>query len=114
MKKALGAAGGRFADEQMTVLRGVLNILGDLLEIRAPAARMRSDRVRIDGGRTSSIAYRPEFWPWSIDVPIVFNARGGIGPFARVDFGSAGSTSVWDASSLLPNLDFLGHRSNST
>ena len=74
VKKALVHAGGRFADEQMTVLRGVINVMGDLLEIQAPAPRMRSDRVRIDGGRISSIAYRPEFWPWSIDVPIVFNA----------------------------------------
>jgi hypothetical protein len=74
VKKALVCAGGRFADEQMTVLRGVINVQGDLLEIQAPAPRMRSDRVRIDGGRTSSIAYRPAFWPWTIDVPIVFNA----------------------------------------
>ena len=43
-------AGGRFADEQMTVLCGVINILGDLLEIRAPEPTMRADRVRIDGG----------------------------------------------------------------
>ena len=55
-------------------LRGVINIFGDLLAIEAPAPRMRSDRVRIDGGRTSSIAYRPEFWPWTMTVPIVFNA----------------------------------------
>ena len=41
IKKALVAAGGRFADEQMTVLRGVVNVLGDLLEIRAPPPRMR-------------------------------------------------------------------------
>jgi hypothetical protein len=73
VKKALVAAGGRFADETMTVLRGVINVMGDLLEIRAPALRMRSDTVRIDGGRTSSIAYRPAFWPWEIDVTIVFN-----------------------------------------
>lgn len=75
IKKALVAAGGRFADETMTILRGVINVQGDLLQIRAPAPRMRSDTVRIDGGKTSSIAYRPEFRPWEIDVPTVFNAN---------------------------------------
>lgn len=74
LKKALVYAGGRFADEQMTVLRGVINVQGDLLAIRAPEPRMRSDTVRIDGGKTSSLAYRPEFWPWEMDVPVVFNA----------------------------------------
>lgn len=74
VKKALVYAGGRFADEQMTVLRGVVNVQGDLLPIRAPEPRMRADTVRIDGGKTSSLAYRPEFWPWEIDVPVVFNA----------------------------------------
>src|SRR5436190_6532307 len=61
------------ADEEMTVLRGVINVMGDLLEIEAPPPRMRSDPVRIDGGRVSSIAYRPEVWPWTMDVTIVFN-----------------------------------------
>lgn len=74
VKKALVHAGGRFADEQMTILRGVINIMGDLLQIRSESPRMRSDTVRIDGGKTSSIAYRPEFWPWEMDVPVVFNA----------------------------------------
>ena len=35
---------------------------------------MWSDPVRLDGDRVSSIAYRPEFTPWEIDVPAVFNA----------------------------------------
>lgn len=75
IKKALVSAGGRFADETMTILRGVINVQGDLLQIRAPAPRMRSDTVRIDDGKTSSIAYRPEFWPWEMDLPLVFNAN---------------------------------------
>jgi hypothetical protein len=75
IKKALVCAGGRFADETMTIIRGVVNIPGDLLAIRAPAPTMRSDTVRVDGGRVASIAYRPQFWPWEIDVPIVFNAN---------------------------------------
>jgi hypothetical protein len=73
LKKALVVAGGRFADEKMTHLRGILNPVGDLIEIQGPAPTMRKDSVRLQGGVTS-IAYRPQFMPWSMDVPIVYNA----------------------------------------
>lgn len=73
LKKALVAAGGRFAAEKMTVLRGVLSIEGSMLEIKAPEPHMRTDPVRLQGS-TFSIAYRPEFWPWRIEVPVVYNA----------------------------------------
>lgn len=73
IKKALVYAGGRFADEQMTVLRGLINILGDMLEIKGSKPKMRSDTVRLAGGKVSSIAYRPMFFPWEITVPVVFN-----------------------------------------
>lgn len=73
IKKALVVAGGRFADEKMTHLRGVINIVGDLIEIKADAPKMRSDTVRLQGGVTS-IAYRPMFMPWAMDIPIKFNA----------------------------------------
>ncbi len=73
IKKALVYAGGRFADEQMTVLRGLLNVQGDKLAVRGSAPRMREDPVRLSGG-IMSIAYRPEFDPWEIDVPVVFNS----------------------------------------
>lgn len=73
MKKALVAAGGRFADEKMTHLRGALNMLGDLIPIEAPAPRMRSDTIRLQGTKTS-MTYRPEFTPWAMQVPVVFNA----------------------------------------
>lgn len=73
IKKALVVAGGRFADEKMTHLRGLLNPVGDLIEIQGPLPTMRKDTVRLQGGITS-IAYRPQFMPWAMDVPIVFNA----------------------------------------
>ena len=73
LKKALVAAGGRFADEKMTHLRGVINIMSDLVPIDAPAPTMRSDTIKLQGTK-SSMAYRPQFWPWSMSVPIVFNA----------------------------------------
>lgn len=73
IKKALVVAGGRFADEKMTHLRGVINIMGDLIEIKAPPPKMRSDTVRLATGVTS-IAYRPMFMPWAMDIPIRFNS----------------------------------------
>jgi hypothetical protein len=73
IKKCLVVAGGRFADEKMTHLRGAINVLSSLIEIRAPAPTMRTDTVRLQGGITS-IAYRPQFWPWEMEIPLVFNA----------------------------------------
>lgn len=73
IKKALVVAGGRFADEKMTHLRGVVNVMGDLIPIIAPEPTMRRDTVRLQGGVTS-IAYRPQFMPWSMEIPIVYNA----------------------------------------
>ncbi len=73
IKKALVAAGGRFADEKMTHLRGVINIMGDLIPIQGPAPTMRSDTIRLQGSK-SSLAYRPQFTPWAMDIPVTFNA----------------------------------------
>lgn len=74
IKKALVAAGGRFTDEKMTHLRGVINIMGDLIEIQGPEPTMRSDTVRLQG-KVTSIAYRPQFMPWRMEVPVAFNAQ---------------------------------------
>lgn len=73
IKKTLVNAGGRFADEKMTHLRGILNIVGDLIEIQAGEPEMRSDPVRLQGG-VFSIAYRPMFMPWVMEIPVCFNA----------------------------------------
>ena len=73
IKKALVAAGGRFADEKMTHLRGALNVMGDLIPIIGPEPTMRRDTIRLQGSK-SSMAYRPQFAPWAMDVPITFNA----------------------------------------
>ena len=72
LKKSLVVAGGRFADETMTVLRGVLNIPLDLIPIKGSDPEMRpGDFVVLNGGKTS-IAYRPMFREWSMDVPVIF------------------------------------------
>jgi hypothetical protein len=73
IKKALVVAGGRFADEKMTHLRGIINIMGDFIKIEAPHPTMRSDTVRLRDG-TASIAYRPQFMPWAMEIPIIYNA----------------------------------------
>lgn len=73
IKKALVYGGGRFGDEKMTVLRGVINIMGDLLEIKGPPPVMRSDPAVIGNG-IKTIVYRPMFFPWEISVPVVFNS----------------------------------------
>lgn len=77
MKKALVAAGGRFADQKMTELRGAFFVIGegknDLLEILTDGPpEMRRDRVRIGMGKTS-LAYRPEYDPWTIQARVRYN-----------------------------------------
>jgi len=76
IKKSMVLAGQRFADEKGTELYGALTIPGEYLAIESPnPPRMRADRVVLSGAsRTASIAYRPEYWPWEIAVPISFNA----------------------------------------
>jgi len=76
IKKAMVLAGQRFGDEKGTELYGALTIPGELLPVVSPhPPRMRTDRVVLSGpSRTASLAYRPEYWPWTITVPIAFNA----------------------------------------
>ncbi len=74
LKKSLVVAGGRFADETMTVLRGVLNIAVDLIPIVGSDPEMRpGDFVMLNGGKgPASIAYRPMFREWSMNVPVIY------------------------------------------
>jgi hypothetical protein len=79
IKKAMVAAGGRVTDTQMTWLRAVLNVEGveGLIRIDGDAPQMRTDHVNQMG--RGNVRYRPQFWPWRMDVPITFN-RGQISP----------------------------------
>jgi hypothetical protein len=72
VKKALVCAGGRFADETMTVLRGVIQIPAFLLDIEAPYPEMRKDPTRLSNG-AANLAYRPGYSPWKMKVPVEFN-----------------------------------------
>ncbi len=76
IKLSMVAAGGRFGGQTMTHLRGAVMCLGvdgsEYVEIRSPNKPiMRRDKVNLAGG-TASIAYRPQFWPWEITVPVLF------------------------------------------
>lgn len=73
IKKAMVSAGGRFADEQMTRLRGLFNVEKDLLEIRGPKPKMHAVMARLMG-KTPIPAYRAVFEEWEMDVPIIYNA----------------------------------------
>ena len=74
IKKAMVVAGGRVTDLAMTTLRAVLNVDGSegLVRIDAGAPQMRTDHV-VQVGR-GNLRYRPQFWPWRMDIPISFNA----------------------------------------
>lgn len=76
VKLAVVSAGGRFAGQTMTHLRGALMVLGqhgtEYLEILSPhRPQMRRDKVNLAGG-TASIAYRPMFTDWSMVVPVLY------------------------------------------
>lgn len=77
LMKSLVTAGGRYADEKMTILRGALSVEGTegyLLEINGPPPTMRTDPVKLRmGGWT--IAYRPQFMPWEMEVFVTYNGR---------------------------------------
>jgi hypothetical protein len=77
VKLAMTIAGQREAGEKRTELMGRISIASEHLEIisdRPP--EMRTDRVRLSGmAGVTSLAYRPVFWPWSMLVPIRFNAN---------------------------------------
>jgi hypothetical protein len=70
LKKALVSAAIRGSDLKGTEVRAGLSVEADLLRIvSAEPPTIRTDHVvlpRTGGG----IAYRPQFWPWSMDVPL--------------------------------------------
>lgn len=74
VKKALVNGGGRFADETMTVLRGVVNVIpvaAGLIPIIAGEPTMVRHIGRLRDG-TSSPIYRPQFDPWELSVECHF------------------------------------------
>lgn len=82
IKKSLVKAGQRFAGEYATVLNGIMRIGGELVEsegrvlvpIVAPDGPRMHGARRVLGGRTTSVVYRAAFFPWSMEVPVSFDA----------------------------------------
>ena len=69
---AMVSAGGRYTNAKMTVLRGLFSVKADLLEIESAPPTMRTDAVT-NRQKGKAIAYRPQFWPWTMEVPLIFN-----------------------------------------
>lgn len=80
-KKAMVSACRHVEGVPMTVARGAFHVYGDgqdeerrdLVILRTPGWKMRSDVVRLESG-VASIAYRPEFDEWSAKLRIRYVA----------------------------------------
>jgi hypothetical protein len=63
----------------MTIIRGAVFILGDLIPVEAFTCRMREDMVRVGGkGPGTGVAdlrYRAEYSPWECQLRIQYNAN---------------------------------------
>jgi hypothetical protein len=71
--KAAMVRAGTYVDLKMTFLRGAFHVAGELIGIDADAPTMREDMVRV--GMTVDYRFRGQFMPWSVTLPIDFNAR---------------------------------------
>lgn len=74
VKKAMVSAGYRFGDAASTVLKGALNVLADMIEIIGPPPIPRTDPCKVGGrNKVASLTTRPQFFPWSMWIPIAFS-----------------------------------------
>jgi len=86
IKKAIKAAAVRMTELKGTEVVAAFNIEATdngLLAIDGPAPKMRTDHVvRVGRG---NVAYRPEYWPWAIDVPVsLFTPTLGVAEFLNL------------------------------
>lgn len=72
-KKAMVRAAKPIQGIDMTDARAFFHVVGDILPLRVGEPRMRCDRVK--QGRGYTLRYRPEFFPWEIDLDIRYNER---------------------------------------
>lgn len=72
-KKAMVSA-CRFVDGMaMTVARGALHVMGDIIPLTYDELKMREDTVVLNG-RTRDLRYRGEFRGWSAELTILYDA----------------------------------------
>lgn len=77
IKKSMATAGMRFADQSKVGIFGMVMVHGNekgIVEILGPEPQMGEDMVVFKNG-TTSIAYRPYFSPWRVEVDIEFMAN---------------------------------------
>lgn len=79
VKKAIIGAARLVEGLNMTVLRVVVFVRSDdqetqTIKLRYRKEEMIEDVVRIDGGRTSDLRYRPYVYDWECDVTVDYNA----------------------------------------
>lgn len=77
IKEAMASAAIRFMSFKYKVeIYGNLFIPGQLLEIKAAFPTMRRDYVRNSGpSRTVDLRYRPEYFPWEMNIPIRYKSN---------------------------------------
>lgn len=86
IKKAIKAAAMRMTELKGTEVIAAFNVEAHdagLLPLDGPAPRMRTDHVvRVGRG---NVAYRPEYWPWAIDIPVsLFTPTLGVAEFLNL------------------------------
>ena len=71
-KNAIVSA-ARYNDAKMTVLRGAIFVVGELLPLKFEHCEMREDPGRVGQGKTD-LRYRPGYIGWRVDLPIEYNS----------------------------------------
>jgi hypothetical protein len=72
LKKSLTSAAMRGSEVKGTEVRAGISVEADLLRIVSEAPpSIRTDHVVIMG--RGNVAYRPQFWPWHMDVPLAIH-----------------------------------------
>ena len=71
--RAATSAGAKMTETRMAIQIGASLASDELIEIHCePGPKMRQDVVRNDSG-VPDIRFRPEFWPWAVELPVTYN-----------------------------------------
>lgn len=98
LKKAIKNAAIRLSEHKGTEVIAAFSIEADLLRIDAGKPKRRDDHVVRNG--KGNMAYRAEFWPWSMTVPVrLYEPALSVMEFLRLvqDAGSGIGIGNWRA-----------------